>query len=95
LLLAQCAQTVLKVKLAALLPAALTIGCELRQKICELPRGEKETIFFTAMDRKKISERFCYSCLHRLELLRKAQEKDGNSGHSLTGKQPAAIEIHH
>ena len=33
--------------------------------------------------------------LHRLELLRQAQEKDGNSGHQLTGKQPAAIELTH
>jgi len=45
------------VKLAALSPAALTIGCEVRQKYFELSRVAKETIFFTAMDRKAISER--------------------------------------
>jgi len=37
----------------------------------------------------------CCSWLHLHELLRQAQEKDGNSGHKLTGKQLAAIEIHH
>ena len=46
-----------KVKLAILLPDALTIGCEVRQKIWSCQRGEKETIFFTATDRKTISER--------------------------------------
>jgi len=35
----------------------------------------------------------CCSWLHRLELLRQAQEKDGNSGQLLTGKQPVAIEV--
>jgi len=38
---------------------------------------------------------YCCSWLHRLEILRQAQEKDGNSGHKLTGKHLAAIEIHH
>jgi len=37
---------------AALSLAALTIGCEVRQKKSELPRGDKETILFNAMDRK-------------------------------------------
>ena len=37
----------------------------------------------------------CCSWLHRLELLRQAQEKDGNSGHKLIGKQPVAIELPH
>jgi len=41
-----------KVKFAALSLAALTIGCEVRQKKSELPRGDKETILFNAMDRK-------------------------------------------
>jgi len=41
----------------ALSPAALTIGYEVRQKNFELSRGDKETIFFTAMERKAISER--------------------------------------
>ena len=37
----------------------------------------------------------CYrkAYLHRLELLRQAQEKDGNRGIKITGKQPAAIEL--
>jgi len=37
----------------------------------------------------------CYRYLHRLEALKQAQEKDGNSGIKLTGKQPDAIEIPH
>jgi len=45
------------VRLAALQPAALTTACEVRQKNFELSRVAKETIFFTAMDRKAISER--------------------------------------
>jgi len=38
----------------------------------------------------------CCSWLHRLELVnssRQAQVTDGNSGHQVTGKQPAAIEL--
>jgi len=35
----------------------------------------------------------CCSWLHRLELLRQAQAKDGSPGHQLTGKQPAGIEF--
>jgi len=31
--------------------------------------------------------------VNRLELLRQAQEKDGDRGIELTGKQPAAIEL--
>jgi len=46
-----------KVKLAALSPAALTTGCEVREKNFELPRISKKTIFFAAMDRKAMSER--------------------------------------
>jgi len=37
--------------------AALTIGCEVRQTFFKLPRGDKEKIFFTALNRKAISER--------------------------------------
>jgi len=44
-------------KLAAFSPTALTIGGEVRQIFFKLSRGDKETIFFTAMDRKAISER--------------------------------------
>jgi len=45
------------VKLAELSPAALTTGCEVGKKIFELSRVAKETICFTAMDRKAMSER--------------------------------------
>jgi len=41
------------------------------------------------------SDVFAVLQLHRLELLRQVQAKDGNSGHQLTGKQPAAIELPH
>jgi len=44
-------------ELAALSPVALTIGCEVRQLNFELSRGDKETIFCTALDSKAISER--------------------------------------
>jgi len=33
-----------------LLPAALTIGCEVHQKNFDFPSREKETKFFTAVD---------------------------------------------
>jgi len=36
---------------------------------------------------------YCCNWLHRLELLRQAQAKDGNSGHELTGEQPVGIEL--
>jgi len=36
---------------------------------------------------------YCCSHLHRLELLRQAQEKEVNGSIKLTGKQPATIEI--
>jgi len=61
-----------------------------------------ENVFSTLVDIKAKSRkkhdceadlRCCYRYLHRLELLRQAQEKDGNSGHKLTGKQPATTEI--
>jgi len=45
------------VKLAALSPAALTTGCEVRHKNFQLSRFAKETIIFTAVERKAMSER--------------------------------------
>jgi len=45
-----------KVKQAALSPTALTIGCDIRQKIWNC-QAVKTKIFFTAMGKETISKR--------------------------------------
>jgi len=51
--------------------------------------------YVTSVAGQRRRRRECCSWLHRIELLRQAQAKDGNSGHYLTGKQPAAIKLSH